>query len=376
MAKKRKRLKVREHQLYTVKPAVWRQLKQDNTIDPVYRFRKWKIELLSRLLTMASSLQSVLFSKKIGQISFEGHPPVFIVGLWRSGTTHLHYMMARDPQFGFLNNHQAFTFNFSLLSLKKLNKIFDIFVPRKRPQDNVRLTLNEPAEEEQALSTLTTHSSIHSFYFPKNQQYFEKYHLFEGISEQEKSQWKKDYLFLLKNIAFYNRKRDLLLKNHHNTGRIKELLELFPDAKFIFLHRDPYTIFRSTKKLYTQMISSQFLQFFSQKETERLIIENNAKILRKYMTEKKLIPAGNLVEIGFDELESAPLEMLKSIYSRLGIDGFEKAKPGIEMYLNSVQHYKKNKYRSLSVPLLKKLHSAWGFWFEAFGYQKRAVSNE
>ena len=94
------------------------------------------------------------------------------------------------------------------------------------------------------------------------------------------------------------------------------------------------------------------------------------------MIEKKMIPAGNLVEIGFDELESAPLEMLKSIYSRLGIDGFEKAKPGIEMYLNSVQHYKKNKYRSLSVPLLIKLHSAWGFWFEAFGYQKRAVSNE
>jgi hypothetical protein len=293
---------------------------------------------------------------------------VFILGMWRSGTTFLHYMMSKDPQFGYLKNHQAFTFNFSLLSFDRLNKILNVFVPKRRPQDNVRLTLDDPAEEEQPFSTLTTRSSIHSFFFPRNQEYFRKYHLFEGISEEEKVKWKEEYLFLLKNISVYSKKKKLLLKNPHNTGRVKELLELFPDAKFIFIHRDPYTVFRSTKKLYMQMIGSQFLQFLSQKEIEKLIVDNNASILKKYLAERELIPVGNLVEIRFDQLESAPLETVKSIYDQLGIAGFEEAKPAISAYLDSVKGYKKNKFKPLRNSLKDRIDTEWKPWFETFGY--------
>ena len=368
MPRRKKRHKVREHQLYTVKRSVWKKLKQENRIDPVYSFRARKIEWTSLAFSLATGLQRILFSNRIRKVSFTNHPPVFILGLWRSGTTFLHYMMAKDPQFGYLKNHQAFTFNFSLLSFDSFNKILNVFVPKSRPQDNVRLTLDDPAEEEQPFSTMTTCSSIHSFFFPKNQEYFRKYHLFEGISEEEISKWKEKYLFLLKNISVYSKKEQLLLKNPHNTGRVKELLELFPNAKFIFIHRDPYTVFRSSKKLYMQMIGSQFLQFLSQKEIEKLIINNNASILKKYLSERELIPRGNLVEIGFDQLESAPLETVKAAYDQLGIDGFEEAKPAIITYLDSVRGYKKNRFKPLRGPLKERIDTQWKHWFETFGY--------
>ncbi len=368
MARKR-RFKVREHQLYTVLPKVWKKLKRENQIDHPYRFRARRISFYSKLFSSGFLLQRILFSKKVIKISLEEHPPIFILGLWRTGTTHLHYLMARDTRFGYLKNHQAFTFNFSLLSLDRLNKVLSIFVPGKRPQDNVRVTLDDPAEEEQALSTTTTRSSIHSFFFPRNSTYFTRYHLFEGISEQEKDEWKQDYLFLLKNISYYSKKKKLLLKNPHNTGRVKELLELFPQAKFIFIHRDPYTVFRSTKKLYNCMISSQLLQFFSQAEIEQLILDNNAKILRKYLRERELIPKGNLVEIGFNALEKAPLETLETIYKVLNLEGFETARPAMVTYLESVKKYKRNTYDLLPQALLDKVHEKWGFWFEEFGYK-------
>ena len=120
MGKRKKRYKVREHQLYTVKPRVWRQLNRENRIDKVYRFRARRIRLASQIFSPGYYFQKIIFSKSVRQISFEGHAPVFIIGLWRSGTTHLHYMMARDPQFGILNNHQAFAFNLCLLSRNKL----------------------------------------------------------------------------------------------------------------------------------------------------------------------------------------------------------------------------------------------------------------
>ena len=368
---KRKRLKVREHQLYTVRAPVWRKLKGENTIDEVYRFRARQIDRTSTLFQPAAALQNTLFQRRIQRISFSDHPPLFILGVWRSGTTHLHYMLARDPQFGYLKNHQAFTFNFALLSLDRMNSLFNLFVPKKRPQDNVRLTLDEPAEEEQPFSTMTTRSSIHSFYFPRNQDYFTRYHLFEGISEKEKEQWKKEYLFLLQNIAYYSRKRDLVLKNPHHTGRVKELLELFPDARFIFLHRDPYTVYRSTKKLYNRMINSQFLQFIPQKEIEHLIIRNNSRILRKYLNERVLIPQKNLVEVPFETLEAHPLETLEEIYSELGITGFGSARESIQSYLQSVSNYRKNRYRPLSGKLVEKLNREWEFWFDAFGYEMK-----
>jgi hypothetical protein len=370
---RRRRFKVREHQLYTVLPRVWKELKRENQIDKIYRSRARRITFLSRLFSFGFFLQRILFSKKIQKISFENHPPVFILGLWRTGTTHLHYLMARDARFGYLNNHQAFTFNFALLSLDRLNKILSIFVPGKRPQDDVRVTLDDPAEEEQAFSTTSTRSSIHSFFFPGNRSYFNKYHLFDGISEQEKDEWKRDYLFVLKNIAYYGKKHKLLLKNPHNTGRVKELVELFPDARFIFIHRDPYTVFRSTKKLYNHMISSQLLQHCGQAEVEKLILEDNANILRKYLRERELIPDGHLVEIGFEELEKSPLETLTSIYRELNLEGFEEARPAMEFYLDSVRKYKRNTYRPLSKGVLDRLHSQWGFWFKEFGYNKLAA---
>lgn len=369
MARK-KRLKLKEHQLYTVLPAVWKRLKKENQVDRIYRFRARRIERMSRLFTFGYWLQETIYAEKIHNIRLEDHPPVFILGLWRSGTTHLHYAMARDPQFGYLNNHQAFTFNMSLLSGDKLNPLFDVFVPGRRPQDNVKLTLSEPAEEEQPFSTMTTRSAIHSFYFPHNQSYFRKYHLFEGISEEEKSAWKRDYLFLLQNIALYSGRHDLLLKNPHNTGRVKELLELFPNAKFIFIHRDPATVFRSTKKLYNRTIQSQFLQFTGQRAIEKLIIENNREIIDKYLEERALIPEGNLIEIAYSKLEHTPWETIREIYETLGLKGLNQSEPMIRSYLDSVRDYRKNRYSELHGKTRQRISQEWKKLYETWGYER------
>lgn len=366
---RKKRLKLKEHQLYTVLPSVWKKLRKENHIDRIYRFRARRIERMSRLFTLGFWLQESIYTEKINAVTLEDHPPVFILGLWRSGTTHLHYAMARDPQFGYLNNHQAFTFNMAQLSGDKLNALFDVFVPGRRPQDNVKLTLDEPAEEEQPFSTMTTRSAIHSFYFPDNQSYFRKYHLFEGVSEEEKAAWKRDYLFLLKNIALYNGKNQLLLKNPHNTGRIRELLELFPNAKFIFLHRDPATVFRSTKKLYNRTVTSQFLQFAGQRTIERLIIENNRKIIEKYLRERALIPEGNLVEIAYNDLENASWQTIEKIYTKLGLPGLDRAAPGIREYLDSVRGYQKNEYATLPGKTRKRLSVEWELLYSTWGYE-------
>jgi hypothetical protein len=218
---------------------------------------------------------------------------------------------------------------------------------------------------------MTTRSAIHSFYFPENQSYFRKYHLFENISEEEKAAWKRDYLFLLKNIALYSGRQQLLLKNPHNTGRVKELLELFPKAKFIFIHRDPATVFRSTKKLYNRTIYSQFLQFAGQRKIEKLIINNNREIIDKYLRERHMIPEGNLLEIAYSDLENAPWETIRNIYTRLELGGLDQAEPMIREYLESVSDYRKNQYADLHGRTRRKLNEEWKTMYDTWGYEDR-----
>jgi hypothetical protein len=369
--RKRRTYRVKEHQLYMVKPSVWRVLRRQNKIDRIYRPRARRISFYSRLFAPLQLLQKLLYRKKINRISFEDNPPIFILGHWRSGTTHLHYMMARDPRLGYLNNYQALMMHVALLSRSKLRKMVARFFPKSRPQDNVRFTLMEPAEEEQPFSTITARSSIHGFFFPRNPDYLQKYHLFNGITPREKKEWQLRYRYLLKMIAFYNHQKPLVLKNPHNTGRVKELLELFPDARFILLHRNPYKVYLSTYHLYKRMVSTQFLQFLSLKDIRPMIIDNFKQIMEKYLRERTLIPDGHLVEIGFDDLENHPMETLKRIYTELSIPGFEAMRDPVEQYLDSVRKYRKNKFEALPEAIKERIDTDWDFYFRAFGYAKQ-----
>ena len=305
-----------------------------------YRF----ITFFSSLSAPFQYLQKHIYDKKVEKIRFEDKPPIFILGHWRSGTTHLHYILSKDEQFGTLSNYQNFLFNVSLLNSTWLKRIVSSFMPEKRPQDNIRLGADKPAEEEQPLSAMSERSGLHSWYFPKNQSYFEKYNLFEGISKEEKLAWQRDYLRCLQYISYANNNKRLLLKNPHNTSRVRELLELFPNAKFITIHRDPKEVFLSTRHLFHAVVSTQFLQHISIREIDELITSNYKQIIEKYNHDKTLIPSGNLFEINYRDLIDHPMHVVQNLYSGLNLDGLDLALPKIRQYLKSVEDFKRNTF--------------------------------
>ena len=114
--------------------------------------------------------------------------------------------------------------------------------------------------------------------------------MFKGINAEEKKAWQEDYTYLLKNIAFANNKKQLLLKNPHNTSRVKELLELFPKAKFVFIHRNPLDVFISMVHLYGKVIETQFLQYATIRERKELILYYYKETMTKYLNDRAMIP--------------------------------------------------------------------------------------
>ena len=61
--------------------------------------------------------------------------------------------------------------------------------------------------------------------------------------------WRRTLYRFLQRITFRNPKR-LVLKSPPHTCRIRLILEMFPDARFVHIHREPYVIYQSTRHLH------------------------------------------------------------------------------------------------------------------------------
>lgn len=370
MAKKDDSYNVSEHQLFITPLSLWLKLKRHNKISPGKRWMSFKITVFVIFSAPFRWAQTLLIREKLKKVDLSNNPPVFVIGHWRSGTTHLHYVLSKDPQFIHLGSFQALLFNVAFVSKRFMKPILNRFMPSTRPQDNVKIDASSPQEEEQPLTNITYMSGLHSFWFPKNRDYFTKYNLFEGIQPKELKRWKKTYLFLLKNIALFNDpQKRLLLKNPHNTGRIKTLLELFPDARFIYIHRHPVEVYSSMLGLYEKIVKSQFLQDFSDEEIRDRILFMYKKTLQKYLEHRLEIPDNQLYEIAYSNLEREPMKELRRIYEKLDLGSFSAAEPHFRTYLESVQDFKKNKPLEIQKEMLEQIYSEWEFAFKEWGYE-------
>ncbi len=364
--------KIHGNQLYVTRPSTLWKIIQENKISKGKKLVLLQIIFFTLLTTPLQWLQRLVLHRKLKKINLSENAPVFILGHWRSGTTHLHYTLAKNPKFTYITNFQSFFFNI-ILSVGWLDRLLSPFMPKVRPQDNMEVDTLAPQEEEQVLANITNTSGVHGFYFPKNRSYFRKYNLFQGISKKEYSTWKKYYLYVVKLISYLGgQDKKVLLKNPNNTARIKQLLELFPNARFIYIHRNPYQVYLSTKHLHRAVLRSQRLQNITKEEEDDLIIQNYSTLIKGYLDSKHLIPEGNLFEIAFDDLgKENELDNWEKIYQLLKLDNWNEMKPIIKDYLDSKKSYKKNKFVEIEPILVEKIEKELAFVFKEYGYEKK-----
>ncbi|MEG1648548.1 MAG: sulfotransferase [Rikenellaceae bacterium] len=313
-------------------------------IDKGYRQKYYLTKAICGILSTVHFIESYRY-KKLLESKPLANDPVFVLGHWRSGTTFVHNVLSCDKQFGYTTTYQTVFPHAMLFGQKMFKPIMGKIMPDKRPTDNLELNPNLPQEEEFALSAMMPYSYYNFWFFPKKMmEYCDRYLLMKGQSEEEKNVFRKTFLKLIK-ISLYNSGGERYLsKNPPHTGRVAELVEMFPNAKFIFLMRNPYTVFESTKSFFTSTIQPLKLQDITNEEIESNFITAYSKLYDQYQSQKHLIPKGNLIEIKFEDFESDPIEATKRIYNTLSLKGFEDALPAMEKYVGKKKGYKKNSY--------------------------------
>lgn len=312
--------------------------------------------------------ESVAFRRKLRDASVQ--PPIFIVGHWRSGTTHLHNLLCQDPAFGYLTMYQAMAPDCSLVGGAWLRQLLSRVMPAHRPMDDMAWPLDAPQEEEIALGKVLPWSFYNQFLFPRRaRELFDKYVLFRGAGPDDIENWKRQYLRILKVASLHAGGRRLVLKNPVNTARIGLLFDMFPTAQFIHIHRDPYEVFSSTRNLHRKVLAFSALQRVSHAEIDETVLHLYQAMMRRYFAERGRIPRRQLIDVPYGELARRPLDVMEKIYAQLGCDGFEQARPRVEAYLRSLDGYQKNRFPALTSGETARIESDWDFAFAELGYE-------
>ena len=112
----------------------WLRLLRENrfAVDPAYWHRAAFISLVSLMNSAYRRKEDRLYRDKVEGVSVA--PPVFVIGHWRTGTTHLHNLLAQDSaQFAFANTYQVVNPHTFLCTEERNARRFAWLVPPKRP---------------------------------------------------------------------------------------------------------------------------------------------------------------------------------------------------------------------------------------------------
>lgn len=246
--------------------------------------------------------------------------PLFIIGHWRSGTTLVHNTLSRDPQFGYCTTYQTVFPNLMFYGSRLFKRLAALCMPASRPSDNLSLSINQPQEEEFAISNLTHAAYYHFWIFPKQMaELRERYLLFNDATPEDIALFSDAVKRTIHTALHCSGKRRFLSKNPPHTARIPILLSMFPDAKFIYIHRNKRDVIDSTRRFFRSTIDSIALQRISTAELNYQIERTYHALLSRYHNDKRLIPRGNLCQIEFEDFVTNPHDSTEYIYQTLSL---------------------------------------------------------
>lgn len=362
------RWSIRHNYLGGISAADWWRLLRENgfDVDPVYWHRAAFISILSCLNSIARRKEERLFNAAVEKVQVA--PPLFVLGHWRTGTTHLQNLLAQDTdQFAFANTYQVVSPH-TFLSTEEINtRRFAWLVPDKRPMDNVALSFQAPQEDEFAPCLMSLHSLYLGITFPRRIEHYARYLTFRDVPREEVEAWKAAFAWFLKKLT-YKYGRPLVLKSPPHTARIRLLLEMFPEARFVHIHRDPYRVFQSFLHYFDTATWHTYLQRPDLRGIDDRLIRLYNVVYDAFFAERHLIPAGRYHEIRFEELERDPIAEMRKLYERLGISGFERLRPKLQRYVDSLSGYRKNEFGELDRARRAKVAVAWRRSFDEWQY--------
>lgn len=333
------------------------------------------VTLLSLVLAPFALLEGAVCALPVARTRIE-RDPIFIIGHWRSGTTFLHNLMSRDPQLGWPTPmHTAMFSNYVLLGWLVKDGV-QAGIKGARPMDNVQYDLTLPMEETFAVGNFTPYSLDHLLAFPNVWEKYIPCAFVDDLPPRKRAEFQRAYRYAMKKITWSNGGRQLVLKSPDNTARLGALLEMYPDAKFVNIYRDPYDTVMSTVNMFKSQLNlvrlSRMPDVDANEYIENVVVEKLFEpMYRDLFAREKDFRPGHYISVKYEDFVREPETYMRRIYDGLGLDGFERALPRFREFIARQKDYRKNHYDAMRPELREKINDHLGFYFTHYGYEMR-----
>jgi hypothetical protein len=262
--------------------------------------------------------------------------PIFILGLPRSGSTLLHQLLAQDkahhipvmwevrrpsPPPGLAEATRAARIRKTAREAQWFNHMAPPF-KRIHP-----LGARLPQECIEILSHSFTSSRFHTTHFvPTYQAWLDQQDLTPAY------QWHRRFL---QHLQWRDPRKRWVLKAPAHLFALDALLNTYPDAAILQMHRDPRTAMGSMLSM-TVVVQSVFSDHVNSDRIAREVTERWGEMMERAMRVRaraERSSAATFIDIDYTELVHAPLRTVARIYRRLNLTLTPETRAGMHAWL-------------------------------------------
>jgi len=297
--------------------------------------------------------------------------PLFILGMPRSGTTLLHNLLSMDDDARWLHpweDEEPWPERPSPEAPDPRESKFRATLEARRAM-NPKLAMmhdfDSPGECDKLFSpTFFSHSHAVALNIPTYAQWLEE------ASWQE---WLPPYRYYrqqLQRLSWYRPGGTWVLRSPQHMGVLETLLEVFPDARCIHLHRDPKRSIPSASSFVVTQVQRE-RQADPQKLGE-LIAGRLARRLDRTIASRKTLPANHFFDIHYPDLLADPIATIRRVYDYFGLEMTATSEHRMRGWLLDNPQHKRgvHKYTLEQFGLTaEKIDRLYGDYREYFGVQ-------
>lgn len=334
---------------------------------------RWRAALVVSGVSIINSVlglaQRAIYGPRVAATPVDA-APIFILGHWRTGTTLLHELLGQDPRHAFPTTYECFAPHHFLLTRSWLPARLGRLAPSRKPLDNMAAGWERPQEDEFALCLLGQPSPYERIAFPNRLGAGAGTMDLRGLSPRALRRWKRTMLRFVQALTLAHPGHRLVFKSPPHTCRIPLLLELFPDARFLHIVRDPYAVYPSTLHMWRAICSVHSLQPIDWERLPEHVLGTFVRLYERLEEGKQLIPPGQFCELRYEDLLRDPVGQLEGVYRALALGDFEPARSALETHLAGIDRYETNRYL-LTAEERRTITDRWGQVIQRYGYAVR-----
>lgn len=286
--------------------------------------------------------------------------PIYIIGNPRSGTTFTHRLLSGDPRFSYLQLwHTIFpavTFHKLFAAVGALDRklgrpatrLLDAISNRGfKGWESIHKTGPREAESDEMLFVYAMLSPLLVLLFPFLDELPEAKFV-DSLPEAERRRLMRYYRDCLQRHLYATGPDKVLLqKVALIAGRLRSILETFPDMRIVYLVRHPYESIPSLISMFRVPWRTLAPAAYDDPRATAAVTTMICDYYRAILQLKKELPAEQFIDVYYRDLVADPRGCIDELYGKLGLDMSEEFRQVLEEESDRARHYKSRHQYSL-----------------------------